>query len=194
MSNEVKEYFLDIGELSNDGIIDQVDQNKENLTFSHKINDRWENQYLSIDHVPQLKKIFHFACKVGKKIIGKPLVVPYKEMGLPMDEFWFNIARPGESTGWHDHKDRSVLSGVYYLKVPDNAGDILFRKRDKDKIVEWNIRSETGKLILFHSNIEHSVTINKSNHDRISIAFNLFSLPLQIDSDSNGYSSNNFYF
>lgn len=194
MSNEVKEYFLDIGELSNDDIIDQVDQNKENLTFSHKINGRWENQYLSIDHVPQLKKIFHFACKVGKKIIGKPLVVPYKEMGLPMDEFWFNIARPGESTGWHDHKDRSVLSGVYYLKVPDNAGDILFRKRDKDKIVEWNIRSETGKLILFHSNIEHSVTINKSNHDRISIAFNLFSLPLQIDSDSNGYSSNNFYF
>ena len=190
----MKEYFLDIGELSNDGIIDQVDQNKENLTFSHKINGRWENQYLSIDHVPQLKKIFHFACKVGKKIIGKPLVVPYKEMGLPMDEFWFNIARPGESTGWHDHKDKSVLSGVYYLKVPDNAGDILFRKRDKDKIVEWNIRSETGKLILFHSNIEHSVTINKSNHDRISIAFNLFSLPLQIDSDSNGYSSNNFYF
>ena len=194
MSNEVKEYFLDIGELSNDDIIDLVDQKQENLTFSHKINGRWENQYLSIDHVPQLKKIFHFACKVGKKIIGKPLVVPYKEMGLPMDEFWFNIARPGESTGWHDHKDRSVLSGVYYLKVPDNAGDILFRKRDKDKIVEWNIRSETGKLILFHSNIEHSVTINKSNHDRISIAFNLFSLPLQIDSDSDGYSSNNFYF
>tara|TARA_B100001559_G_scaffold89817_1_gene75083 strand:- start:966 stop:1550 length:585 start_codon:yes stop_codon:yes gene_type:complete len=194
MSNEVKEYFLNIGELSNDDIIDQVDQNKENLTFSHKINGRWENQYLSIDHVPQLKKIFHFACKVGKKIIGKPLVVPYKEMGLPMDEFWFNIARPGESTGWHDHKDRSVLSGVYYLKVPDNAGDILFRKRDKDKIVEWNIRSETGKLILFHSNIEHSVKINKSNHDRISIAFNLFSLPLQIDSFSDGYSSNNFYF
>ena len=194
MSNEVKEYFLDIGELSNDDIIDLVDQNKENLTFSHKINGRWENQYLSIDHVPQLKKIFHFACKVGKKIIGKPLVVPYKEMGLPMDEFWFNIARPGESTGWHDHKDRSVLSGVYYLKVPDNAGDILFRKRDKDKIVEWNIRSETGKLILFHSNIEHSVKINKSNHDRISIAFNLFSLPLQIDSFSDGYSSNNFYF
>ena len=194
MNNEVKEYFLDFGELSNDDIIDQVDQNKENLTFSHKINGRWENQYLSIDHVPQLKKIFHFACKVGKKIIGKPLVVPYKEMGLPMDEFWFNIARPGESTGWHDHKDRSVLSGVYYLKVPDNAGDILFRKRDKDKIVEWNIRSETGKLILFHSNIEHSVKINKSNHDRISIAFNLFSLPLQIDSFSDGYSSNNFYF
>jgi len=192
--NKVKEYFLDIGELSNDDIIDLVEKNKENLTFSHKINGRWENQYLSIDLVPQIKKILHFACKEGEKIIGKPLVVPYKEMGLPMDEFWFNITRPGESTGWHDHKNRSVLSGVYYLKVPDNAGDIIFRKRDKDKIVEWNIRSETGKLILFHSNIEHSVTINESNHDRISIAFNLFSLPLKIESDSDGYSSNNLYF
>ena len=185
---------MDIGELSNDDIIDLVEKNKENLTFSHKINGRWENQYLSIDLVPQIKKILHFACKEGEKIIGKPLVVPYKEMGLPMDEFWFNITRPGESTGWHDHKNRSVLSGVYYLKVPDNAGDIIFRKRDKDKIVEWNIRSETGKLILFHSNIEHSVTINESNHDRISIAFNLFSLPLKIESDSDGYSSNNLYF
>lgn len=194
MINKVKEYFLDIGELSNDDIIDLVEKNKENLTFSHKINGRWENQYLSIDLVPQIKKILHFACKEGEKIIGKPLVVPYKEMGLPMDEFWFNITRPGESTGWHDHKNRSVLSGVYYLKVPDNAGDIIFRKRDKDKIVEWNIRSETGKLILFHSNIEHSVTINESNHDRISIAFNLFSLPLKIESDSDGYSSNNLYF
>jgi len=194
MINKVKEYFMDIGELSNDDIIDLVEKNKENLTFSHKINGRWENQYLSIDLVPQIKKILHFACKEGEKIIGKPLVVPYKEMGLPMDEFWFNITRPGESTGWHDHKNRSVLSGVYYLKVPDNAGDIIFRKRDKDKIVEWNIRSETGKLILFHSNIEHSVTINESNHDRISIAFNLFSLPLKIESDSDGYSSNNLYF
>ena len=194
MINKVKEYFLDIGEVSNDDIIDLVEKNKENLTSSHKINGRWENQYLSIDLVPQIKKILHFACKEGEKIIGKPLVVPYKEMGLPMDEFWFNITRPGESTGWHDHKNRSVLSGVYYLKVPDNAGDIIFRKRDKDKIVEWNIRSETGKLILFHSNIEHSVTRNESNHDRISIAFNLFSLPLKIESDSDGYSSNNLYF
>ena len=40
-----------------------------------------------------------------KAILEKSLVVPYKELGLPMDEFWFNIAAPGESTGWHNHKE-----------------------------------------------------------------------------------------
>ena len=194
MEKKVKEFFPDIGGSLNDEIIDLIEENKEILTSSHKINGRWENQYLSINHVPQIEKLFHFACNKGKEIIGRPLVIPYKEMGLPMDEFWFNIAEPGESTGWHDHKNRSVLSGVYYLKVGGNAGDIHFRKKDNGKIVEWKIRSETGKLILFNSNIEHSVATNKSDHNRISVAFNLFSLPLKIDSDSDGYSTNKFYF
>ena len=65
----------------------------------------------------------------GESDFGKIFGGAYKELGLPMDEFWFNIAGPGESTGWHDHKERSELSGVYYLHVPDNSGDIHFRKK-----------------------------------------------------------------
>jgi len=190
---KVKEYFPNIGDFSNDDIIEVIHQNKENLTSSHKINGRWENKYLSIHHMPQIKSLFHLACKVGKKIIGRPLIIPFKEMGLPMDEFWFNIAGPGDSTGWHDHKNSSILSGVYYLKVPNESGDIHFRKKNDGQVVEWKIRSETGKMILFDSNIEHSVPINKSKHDRVSIAFNLYSLPLMINSNSDEYSSNKFY-
>ena len=66
-----------------------------------------------------------------------------------MDEFWVNIAAPGESTGWHDHKERSELSGVYYLYVPDNSGDIHFRKNIDDKNFDWKMKSQTAKLILF---------------------------------------------
>ena len=110
-----------------------------------------------------------------------------------MDEFWFNIAGPRESTGWHDHKERSELSGVYYPHVPDNSGDIHFRKKIGDETFEWEIKSQTGKLILFDSNIEHSVPENKSKEKRISIAFNLFSLPLKIGSVYSVYLSNKFY-
>ena len=110
-----------------------------------------------------------------------------------MDEFWFNIAGHGQSTGWHDHKERSELSGVYYLHVPDNSGDIHFRKKDDDETFEWKMKSQTGKLILFDSSIEHSVPENKSKENRISIAFNLFSLPLKIGSVNDVYSSNKFY-
>ena len=55
------------------------------------------------------------------------------------------------------------------------------------------MKSKTGKLILFDSSIEHSVPENKSKEDRISIAFNLFSLPLKIGSVNSVYSSNKFY-
>ena len=54
------------------------------------------------------------------------------------------------------------------------------------------MKSQTGKLILFDSDIEHSVSENKSKESRISIAFNLFSLPLKISSVNSVYSSNNF--
>ena len=187
------EYFPKILDLSHDKIINSIYQNRENTTYSHKINGRWENQYLSIQYFPELRKLFRNACREGKEILEKSLVVPYKELGLPMDEFWFNIAGPGESTGWHDHKERSELSGVYYLHVPDNSGDIHFRKKIDDKTFEWEIKSQTGKLILFDSSIEHSVPENKSKEDRISIAFNLFSLPLKIGSVDSVYSSNKFY-
>ena len=187
------EYFPKILDSSHEKIINSIYQNKESATYSHKINGRWENQYLSIRYFPQLKKLFRNACKEGKAILEKPLVVPYKELGLPMDEFWFNIAGPEESTGWHNHKERSELSGVYYLHVPYNSGDIHFRKKIDNETFEWEIKSQTGKLILFDSEIEHSVPENKSKENRISIAFNLFSLPLKIGPVNGAYSSNKFY-
>ena len=139
------EYFPKILDLSHDKIINSIYQNRESTTYSHKINGRWENQYLSIQYFPELRKLFRTACREGKAILEKSLVVPYKELGLPMDEFWFNIAGPGESTGWHDHKERSELSGVYYLHVPDNSGDIHFRKKNDDETFEWKIKSQVGK-------------------------------------------------
>ena len=187
------EYFPKIFESSHEKTINCIYQNRKNTTFSHKINGRWENQYLSIQYFPQLGKLFRNACREGKAILEKSLVVPYKELGLPMDEFWFNIAAPGESTGWHDHKESSELSGVYYLHVPENSGDIHFRKKIDNETYEWEINSQTGKLILFDSKIEHSVPENKSKENRISIAFNLFSLPLKIGSVNGAYSSNKFY-
>ena len=187
------EYFPKILDLYHDKIINSIYQNRESTTYSHKINGRWENQYLSIQYFPELRKLFRTACREGKVVLEKSLVVPYKELGLPMDEFWFNIAGPGESTGWHDHKERSELSGVYYLHVPDNSGDIHFRKKIDAETFEWEIKSQTGKLILFDSNIEHSVPENKSKENRISIAFNLFSLPLKIGLVNSVYSSNKFY-
>ena len=99
--------------------------------FSHKINGRWENQYIDLDLIPEIKPVFLMACKFGKSIIDKSLVIPHKQLGFPYNEFWFNISNPGDNTGWHDHKKNAKISGVFYISVPKNSGNIMFRKKIK---------------------------------------------------------------
>jgi len=161
--------------------------------YSHKINGRWENQYLNIDLVPELKSIFAFACKTGKNIINKSLIIPHKQSGFHTNEFWFNIADPGKATGWHDHKEIAMLSGVYYINVPKGSGNIKFRKKHGKVYKEWIIKSEEGKMILFNSGLEHCVEKNNSNKTRISLAFNLYTLPIKSFGNFESYSSNKFY-
>ena len=191
--NKIKEYFPVLVDVCSSDIIDSIYSNKDHVEYSHNIKGRWENHYLGLEFVPGLKHIFNFACKAARDITERSVIVPYKGLGFPFDEYWFNIAKPGESTGWHDHKDNAILSGVYYLSVPDNSGHIKFRKKGEDGFQEWSVNSEEGKMILFDSKIEHAVPINKSNKNRISLAFNLYSLPLDMSMDANNYSSNKFY-
>jgi ectoine hydroxylase-related dioxygenase (phytanoyl-CoA dioxygenase family) len=77
--------------------------------------------------------------------------------------------------------------------VPAGSGQIQFRKKSKEGWDEWSVNSQTGKMVLFNSNVEHAVGENNSNDDRISLAFNLYTLPLKLDMDSTGYSSNKFF-
>tara|TARA_B100000035_G_C20612976_1_gene384811 strand:- start:221 stop:436 length:216 start_codon:yes stop_codon:yes gene_type:complete len=44
--------------------------------YSHKINGRWENQYIDLDLISAIKPVFLMACKYRKSIINKPLVIP----------------------------------------------------------------------------------------------------------------------
>ena len=101
--------------------------------YSHKINGRWENQYIDLDLILEIKPVFLMACKFGKSIIDKSLVIPHKQLGLPYNEFWFNISNSGDYTGWHDHKENAKISGVFYISVPKKSGNVIFRKKNKNK-------------------------------------------------------------
>ena len=174
-------------------ILTHLTKNISQLKRSHRINGRWENLYLDPDNIPEVKQVFSAAAKYAKDITEKPLIVPHKGLGFPINEFWFNVAKPGEKTGWHDHKKNAVISGVYYLKVPKNSGDIHFRKKEKESWKEYSINSEPGKMILFNSVLEHSVSKNRSADNRISLAFNLYTLPLELAPESTEYSAHKFF-
>ena len=189
----INEYYPLIHSRLNKKIIQTLYKNKKQFYQTHKINGRWENQFLNVRYIPQVKQIFRFACLAAKSFKDIPLIIPYKELGLPINEFWFNISKPGDATAWHNHKNQSILSGVYYLKVPKNSGNIKFRKRISEDYIEWVVKAEAGKMILFDPTIKHSVPKNRSDENRISLAFNLYSIPLALDYSRSDYKSKKFY-
>tara|TARA_B100001996_G_C18648129_1_gene588268 strand:- start:199 stop:801 length:603 start_codon:yes stop_codon:yes gene_type:complete len=160
---------------------------------SHYFNGRWENIYISHDLIPNLEKILFFAGQIGKNIYGKTVVVPRKDMGCHSNEYWFNISKPGQSTRWHDHKKEAKLSGVYYIDVPNNSGNILFRTGESNKKSDWEIKSQTGQMILFPAIQKHSVDINRSSRNRISLGFNLYTLPIKEIDQGDGYAFSKYY-
>ena len=161
--------------------------------FSHKINGRWENQYIDLDLIPEIKPVLLKAYKFGKSIIDKSLVIPHKQLGFPYNEFWFNISNSGDNTGWHDHKENAKISGVYYISVPKMSGNIIFRKKNKNKYQKWFVKPQDRMMLLFPSKLEHCVEINKSCDTRISLSFNLYTLPIQVNEAGNAYSSKKFF-
>ena len=98
---------------------------------------------------------------------------------------WGNVNHPGTYQEFHSHPS-SVFSAVYYPKVPEGSGDILFEsplvpdmmpilgiKKINDLSLEriW-YTPEEGMLLIFRSFIRHSVRVGTNKEPRVSIALN----------------------
>jgi uncharacterized protein (TIGR02466 family) len=91
----------------------------------------------------------------------------------------------------HCHTN-SILSGIYYLDVFENSGELCFEKGtgnpscfsttlqpDLSEFVpctsNWHTHyPEVGDLLIFPSHLMHSVTPNNTNRDRYCISFDIF--------------------
>jgi uncharacterized protein (TIGR02466 family) len=107
-----------------------------------------------------------------------------KEYKLKLHSSWINIASPGCYQERHNHHS-SHFSLVYYVKLPENSGSIVFYSHESDSMfpIMWekaNInnvntieyRPKESYILIFKSNISHMVMKNKSYDDRVSIAMN----------------------
>jgi len=143
---------------------------------------------------------WHSTTEMHKIPVFKPLVDElfkmqmeiYKEEILSREpiigNMWANINPPGGYNRPHIHPN-SHFSGVYYIKAPQNSGDIVFNdprsgahmimpERIKDIKPpshlwrEVRINPLEGRLIMFPSWLWHCVDPNESNDIRISVSFN----------------------
>lgn len=113
--------------------------------------------------------------------------------------YWYNVNRKHNYNHSHHHP-LSVLSGVVYLKVPINSGDITFIRASSEAdrmgfLTSWQVETnqlvrdtadanimhskkpEENLLIVFPGHLEHHVEQNLTNDvddARISVSFNYF--------------------
>ena len=99
---------------------------------------------------------------------------------------WININRKTNSNNKHFHFDSGIfLSGVYYVKVPEDSGRIRFydprptlistaahQLYFEESAWMW-LQPIEGAVLYFPSWLEHDVEPSESDEDRISIAFNI---------------------
>lgn len=130
---------------------------------SHYFAGRYENIYIAASRLPLLSIILHHARQHAATILQQP--VTQLQLG-----HWFNIMRQGEVTLPHTHDDDDeLLSGVYYLQVPAQAGELVLTAGKERQIIE----PCAGMFVFFSPQLHHEVTPHPHATPRISLGFNV---------------------
>ncbi len=90
---------------------------------------------------------------------------------------WANLNDPGNWNAAHHHPGAHI-SGVFYAQAPKDCGDLMLRPPYSffdvvlDQVDQPSIRPEPGMVVLFPSDVFHSIEPNRGSEERISFAFN----------------------
>ena len=128
---------------------------------------------------PELKNI-HAFIKLKLKEYATNILGSDTEMVITQS--WINKLRQGESHSEHIHPN-SIISGVWYPQVHEQSSSIYFLKpvegvrfscnvANEFNCVQFSLPVRMGELIMFPSNLMHSVSTHQFEEDRISLSFN----------------------
>ena len=143
---------------------------KENNRMSKDISDT-RNEDLIIPKSKPFEELIN--------IIKDKFYIRYNQV-IELTDYWAQVHSQNESTNMHDHvncfdiKNSPDLSGVYYLEVPKDSGDIVFQWpiNKYNQYRRWWVKPKVGDLLLFPSTLDHFVTKNISLEKRIAVSFN----------------------
>ena len=130
----------------------------------------------------QLEELFSSIVDFSLEICNEIEIYPVR-----MHNAWVNINRYKDSNWPHTHPD-AILSGVYYVKTPEDCGDIEFENPASDGMnpqlrslngnnyttPNWRMPCEENTLYIFPGWLRHGVNSNfNKTEERVSISFNL---------------------
>ena len=165
----------------------------DNLPYKEqKGNANFKSQDTYLMEIEELKNIKNFFYESLNKYTKN---ISQSDQRLVITQCWANKNPQGSKHHEHVHPN-SILSGVFYLKQDKTLPPIQFAKAIQgamklDPKKYNNLNSESfllpcvdGELLLFPSNLQHSVPTNMGKEARISLSFNTFSVDTLGSKDS----------
>ena len=135
----------------------------DRIRQTHHFAGRFENTYIDEADIPGIATVL----EVVKQQAGQLL-------GIPVDRlkagFWFNAMEAGQRTTLHHHDENDeLLSAVYYIRVPENSGELILHDAGK----QVSIQPQEGKLVVFAPGVLHEVAAHLGSGLRLSVAMNV---------------------
>lgn len=188
---EIRPFFTSIYHkqisINQQAIVDYVNDLKSfNETLHNSNAGGWHSEtWESLDNQPD--------CIVEiMNTIHEDMIELYSKYNISkepeLENYWFISNGKYSYNRLHTHPG-AFLSGVIYIKVPNNCGKIIFKRPDYlienfDGFISsnneynygnWEIPPEVGKIVYFSSAIPHEVAQNLTEDEddqRICLSFN----------------------
>ena len=130
--------------------------NREHYQSNHDLQKLkvFKNSLISIEHFMNNE--------IKNNVMGINFLGKFRVKNL-----WFTIQSENEGHASHNHP-KSILSGVYYFSIDENKGGEIEILNENEKI---NHKPKKNDIIIFHSNIYHSVKPYIGKNDRIALVW-----------------------
>ena len=134
--------------------------------------------YQTVDDIHVLDLFKNLVSSIDK--VANDIVKDFEDRikyDVEVTSMWGNINN--RYAGNFPHIHSGDLSGVFYLKVPYNSGDIVFinpaqrSESHRIRVPNYGVQPQELACFIFPSWLEHYVKPNESEKDRISISFNI---------------------
>lgn len=163
-------------------------EDRAGINWSRDHGYKGYTSYASLNDLPQRDPDIAALVKLIDRHVARFADLAGMELHkkLRLDSLWVNVMQPGAHHSGHIHP-HSVISGTFYVAIPDGAGGISFedprlpmlmaaplRRANADESQQSfvTIQPHVGMLLLWESWLRHGVLPHQGKGQRLSISFN----------------------
>ncbi len=157
-------------------------QNLDGILKSNLLG--WHSPYFNLESDEPRFFINSIATSLNK--VFRDMCWDINEQETKITSMWAVINKQNASNARHIHSN-NYISAAYYVKAPQNCGNIIFydprsvtsfrypkiSKTNKLNSNIFSVQPREGLLVLFPSYLYHSVEMSKTDEERIVISFNI---------------------